>query len=272
MKLAISNIAWDPDEDEAVHALMQEYGVTGVEIAPTKIWETPAQVDRQDALDYAGTWKERGIEISSMQALLFGRPDLTIFGSAETRRSTLDYLKDIIRLGALLGAKALVFGSPKNRLVGGMPRAEAEEIACEFFHEIGVTAADYGTAFCIEPNPEDYGCDFVTTSRQGRELVSAVNHPGFCLHLDAAGMTMSHEDIGRELTDSVPGICHFHISEPGLKPVGTGSVDHAMFARVLKERGYDRWYSIEMAAQDGKDNLSVIDKSLGLVRQHYCNQ
>ena len=226
----------------------------------------------EDALAYVRSWKARGIEISSMQALLFGRPDLVIFGSAQARSATLDYLKDIIRLGGLLGAQALVFGSPKNRLVGEMPRTEANEIACEFFHEIGVAAAEHGTAFCIEPNPEDYGCDFVTNSTQGRELVAAVNHPGFCLHLDAAGMTMSQEAVETELANSIPGICHFHISEPGLKPVGTGAVDHAVFARSLRQLGYDRWYSIEMAAQDGEDNVAVLDKSLAVVRQHYCTQ
>ena len=44
MKLAVSNIAWEPDEDEAVYTLMQKYGVTGVEIAPTKIWDRPNEV------------------------------------------------------------------------------------------------------------------------------------------------------------------------------------------------------------------------------------
>ena len=271
MKLAISNIAWDPKEDESVCVLMRKYGVTGVEIAPTKIWDKPATVDRQDALDYAQSWKDRGIEISSMQALLFGRPDLVIFGDAESRQATLDYLTDIIRLGGLLGAQALVFGSPKNRLVGDLPRNEAMDIACEFFRAVGRAATENGTTFCIEPNPLDYGCDFITTSDEGRELVSAVNQPGFCLHLDAAGMTMSREDIEQQLAASVPGICHFHISEPGLKPVGNGNVDHGTFARILAECGYDRWYSIEMAAQGGQDNVAAIEASLGIVSHHYCN-
>ena len=82
---------------------------------------------------------------------------------------------------------------------------------------------------------------------------------------------MSHEDIERELVASAPGICHFHISESGLKPVGSGSVDHGVFARILSEQGYDRWYSVEMAAQDGEDNIRAIDRSLGIVRQHYRN-
>jgi sugar phosphate isomerase/epimerase len=270
MKLAISNIAWEPDEDEAVFRLMQEYSVTGVEIAPTKIWKDPTRASDKQVADYVRYWHDRGIAISSMQALLFGRPDLTIFESPEKRKATLDYLREIIRLGGQLGANALVFGSPKNRSVGDMPRSNAEEIAVEFFHALGVEAARNDTVFCIEPNPEQYGCDFVTTSREGRNLVARVNHPGFCLHLDAAGMTMSNENIEEELAESVPGICHFHISEPGLKPVGTGNVEHALFARILNMQGYSRWYSIEMVSQDGEDNVSVIEKALSSVKQNYC--
>ena len=39
-KLAVSNIAWEPAEDGAVYALMRKYGFSGLEIAPTRIFET----------------------------------------------------------------------------------------------------------------------------------------------------------------------------------------------------------------------------------------
>ena len=38
LKLAISNIAWDKADDEAVYAAMQQNGFTGLEIAPTRIF------------------------------------------------------------------------------------------------------------------------------------------------------------------------------------------------------------------------------------------
>lgn len=271
MKLAISNIAWNLDEDEMVSRLMQEYGVTGVEIAPTKIWDKPLDIGDQEISAYLRFWRNRGIEVSSMQALLFGRPDLTIFQTAEKRNQTLEYLKGMIRLGGRLGAKALVFGSPRNRLVNGMPREQAEEIAIGFFGKAGKAAADHDTILCIEPNPVAYECDFITTSAEGRSLVARVNHPGFGLHLDAAGMTLSQEDVASELAKSVPGICHFHVSEPNLQPIGTGGVDHAAFARALRERRYDRWVSVEMLAHDVTDNAMVIETALKTVRKHYVS-
>ena len=38
MKLAVSNIAWKEQHDEAVYTLMRHYGFTGLEIAPTRFF------------------------------------------------------------------------------------------------------------------------------------------------------------------------------------------------------------------------------------------
>ena len=37
-QLAISNIAWQKDEDAPVYAAMQQAGFTGLELAPTRIF------------------------------------------------------------------------------------------------------------------------------------------------------------------------------------------------------------------------------------------
>ena len=269
MKLAISNIAWERSEDEAISRLMQKYDVAGVEIAPTKVWPQPLTASIEEVATYAHFWQSRGIRVSSMQALLFGRPDLTLFETPEKRQDTLAYLKGIVQLAARLGAEVLVFGSPKNRLVGDMDSQLAEAIAVEFFQNLGEFAQNCGVIFCIEPNPKAYGCDFVTTSAQGRYLVARVKHPGFGLHLDAAGMTMSHEDIERELEQSVPHLRHFHISEPNLQPIGTGGVDHAVFAATLNKQGYSRWFSVEMRPPGATENVRGIDEALQVVRTYY---
>jgi D-psicose/D-tagatose/L-ribulose 3-epimerase len=54
--------------------------------------------------------------VFAAQALLFGRRDLTLFDDADTRQRTLDYLCIMVRVCARLGARALVFGSPKNAI------------------------------------------------------------------------------------------------------------------------------------------------------------
>src|SRR4029078_117158 len=98
--------------------------------------------------------------------------------------------------GAQLGAHALVFGSPKNRLRRSLEREEANEIAAEFLRELGEHAFAQRMALCIEANPPEYGGDFVTTTAEAVELCEMVDHPGIRLNADLGGMTLAGEDPG----------------------------------------------------------------------------
>jgi sugar phosphate isomerase/epimerase len=182
---------------------------------------------------------------------------LTIFDHAQKRKETLDYLSGMIRLAAKLGAKVLVFGSPKNRRVGNLSEVEIERIAVPFFRALGQVAMENEVTFCIEPNPTVYDCDFITTSRQGLELVLKVNSQGFGLHLDAAALTLSQEPIESAIEAAFGWLQHFHISEPQLAQIGTGRVDHGAFATTLARLHYKSWVSIEMRAED--PDLSLVN-------------
>jgi len=246
MRLAISNIAWDLQQEPQVSALLQRFGVEGVELAPTKIWPQPLLATAAEVLDYRRGWEGRGIGIVAFQALLFGRPELTIFESAEKRAQTLEYLGGIARLAQQLGARALIFGSPKNRFVGDLAPETAWAIAVDFFRRAGDLAAAHDAAFCIEPNPPEYGCDFVNNSVQAVELVKAVDSEGFRVHIDAGALAMASEQPERAIQNAVPWMNHFHISERNLSPIGTTGVDHAACAAALVDAGYRQWVSIEM--------------------------
>jgi sugar phosphate isomerase/epimerase len=269
MKIAISNIAWTLEEEPKIATLLQEKGVKGVEIAPTKIWTNPLEAKDIEIQNYRDFWQSYGIEIVAMQALLFGRNDLTIFESPELRQATLDYLTGIIKLGSKLGAKALVFGSPKNRHRGDLTPEQAQKIAQEFFGQVGEVAAAAQVYFCLEPNPVVYGCNFVINSQEGIELVKNTSSSGFRLHLDAAGMTLSEEDLAISLSQAFPYLCHFHISEPYLGQVGAGQVDHATLGKTLENLGYQGWTSIEMRSQSTESNLESVAQALATAQKFY---
>ncbi|HZS04868.1 MAG TPA: sugar phosphate isomerase/epimerase family protein [Blastocatellia bacterium] len=272
MKLAISNIAWDHSEEDAVADLLVAHGVRGVEIAPTKIWPAPDQVPDDSAREYRQYWASRNIEIVAFQSLLFGRPELEIFKTDEARRRTFDYLSQLVRLAAGLGAGVLVFGSPRNRVVGDLNPAEAMDIALDFFHSVGEVAARHGLCFCIEPNPAAYGCDFIRTAAEGCDLVRRVNHPAFRLHLDTGVMTMNGESYERAIEDSFEWMAHLHISEPQLGVTGSGTSGHDRVARQLRQLGYDRWISIEMRNGWTTPNTIAVQTSLDYVHKHYFGQ
>jgi D-psicose/D-tagatose/L-ribulose 3-epimerase len=279
MKFAISNIAWRADEDEAVAKRLPDFGITGIEIAPTRVWADPLRATSAHVTAQRRYWENHGLSIVAMQSLLFGHPELTLFGTEEKRAAMLTYLFGMISLARDLGAQVLVFGSPKNRKVGALSPTEAQAIAVPFFRELGNRAADAGVCFCIEPNPSYYDCDFVTTSAQGLALAAAVNSPGFGLHLDAAGMTLAGEDPDAALTAAAGHIRHFHVSEKDLAPIGAGSVDHARFGAALRRLDYKNWISVEMrptpvpAPESGSrvplPNLPNVQKALETLQSHY---
>jgi sugar phosphate isomerase/epimerase len=242
--------------------------VSGVELAPTKLWPKPLEVTEAEVLSYRRFWEGRSLRVVALQAILFGRSDLTIFENAAKRTKTLEYLDGMCRLAGWLGAAVLVFGSPKNRLVGSMPLAVADAVASEFFWRVGESAAKYGTAVCIEPNPVEYGCDFVTRAAEGARLVELVNNPGFGLHLDSGGMTLSG-DPPELLARYGPTLRHFHISEPHLQPIAHSPVDHAKLAAALRAGGYGGWVSIEMRPVQGVPPAEAVEAALRLAHQLY---
>lgn len=246
MRLAASNIAWPAEADVEAAALLVAHGATGVEVAPGRVCERPWEAPPARVAAYRGFWEDRGLPIVALQALLFGQGDLVLFADAATRRRLFDHLAGIIDLAAALGGTRLVFGSPKNRLRGGLGPAQAEAIAIPFFRALGRRAADRGVWLCLEPNPPAYGCDFLVDSRQVIEFVARVDQDGLGVHLDAGAMALAGESPAEVVMQAGPRWRHFHASEPGLAAVGTGGVDHAAVAAALGAAGYDGHVSIEM--------------------------
>lgn len=245
MKLAMSAIAWEPPDDEEAGRILREHGFVGVELAPTKIFPRPDSATDAEIATCRKAWEKRGLPIVALQALLFGRPDLTVFG--ETREATFDYLSRVIRLGARLGASALVLGSPRNRARGSLPMSQAWPRAVDFFARLGAVAAKAGTCLCIEPNPPRYGADFILDSKEALRLVEEVASPGFGLHLDAACAQLAGEDFPARIRASARVLRHVHLSEPDLAPVhASGTVDLSAIAAALRDISYSGYVSVEM--------------------------
>jgi sugar phosphate isomerase/epimerase len=267
MRLAVSNLAWSRPDDARAAAILVGAGAAGIELAPTKVWPEPLEVAPAAVRAYRSFWSEHGLEVVALQALLYGHPELVLFEGPRARRALLARLDGMAALAELLGAPVLVFGAPANRRRGELSAEAAREIATAFFREAGSLCADRGVVICIEPNPPESGCDFVTTLREGVELVRLVDSPGVRLHLDSAALTLAG-DQPAELVAAMPLLHHFHVSEPGLAPIGSGGVDHAGFGRALAAAGYCGWRSLELK-EAGLDELR---RSLALGAACYAGE
>jgi sugar phosphate isomerase/epimerase len=260
MKLAVSNLAWQMGEEAAAAKLLSDLGVRYIELAPTRQWPDLSQAPSREIAETRQFWADHGFEVVALQAILFGQPDLKVFADDATRARTLDYLDHTYHLAAGLGAKVLVFGSPKNRLRGELSPERAMDAAATFFAEAGRRAAAAGVVLCIEPNAPQYGCDFVTTAAEGQALVDRVNSPGFALHLDTGCMTMAGDPA--ENASKYPPR-HFHISAPNLGPVVEGAAAYDDFARQLRQAHYQNFVSIEMKPE-ATGNLERVEQAVKL--------
>jgi D-psicose/D-tagatose/L-ribulose 3-epimerase len=272
MRLAVSNIAWEAEDELAVAAALESLGVGHVEIAPTKVFADPLATTAAERDAYLRFWAEREITIVAFQSMLFGHPGLRLFDGRESRERTVAVLSGFIELAGSLGVGRLVFGSPKNRRVPeGMDSPVALSIAVDVFSALAEVAEDNGTCLCIEPNPEAYDCNFVTTARSGLDLVRAVDRPGFGLHLDAAGMTLAGDDVEKSIAESRAELRHFHASAPFLGPLESEVVDHAAAGRALADIGYEGFLSIEMRPSPlGRDGaVANVVEAVRLARDAY---
>lgn len=271
MRLAISNIAWDVSEDEAIAELLKRHGVDAIDVAPGKYFPDPAKATDEEIASVKRWWAQRCIEITGMQALLFGTTGLNVFGSAVVRHALLQHLTAVCRIGAGLGATRLVFGSPKNRDRNGLSDEQVAEIAIPFFRQLGDVAQAHGVQVCLEPNPPCYGANFMTTSAETAEIVRQVAHPAIRMQLDTGALTINGEDAAAVLKNSAPLIGHIHASEPELVPLGDGGTDHAKVTECVTRQLPTHVVSIEMLATKNEPHLVSVERALGVAIRHYRN-
>lgn len=269
MKIAISNIAWEHQEDEQIANLLKKENISGIEVAPTKIWPNPIKASKKTIIDYKNYWLKKGVKIVAIQSVLFGHPELTIFKDQETRNKTISYLSKMMTIASLLGAGIIVFGSPKNRRIGNLDYAKAMEIACDFFYQLAEISKKYNIFFCLEPNPPQYGADFILNADQAIDLIKKVNHSHFRLHLDSGTMILNKENYQETIKKGYQYLRHLHISEANLRSVPQNNDDHRIMAKTLKKLNYRHWVSIEMLGNPKTSNFNLVKKALEFVKSFY---
>lgn len=268
MKLSISNIAWENSLDPAVAEVLREQGVRYIDIAPGRYFSDPACATDAEIAAVASWWADQGIRFAGMQSLLFGTQGLNLFGSEEQQERMLEHLRAICHIGAVLDARKLVFGSPKNRDRTGLSDAEAAEVAIGFFSRLGDIAAKEGVTICLEPNPVIYGANFLTTTQEAFEFVSQLGYPAVKIQLDTGTILQNEEpaDIIRQVAGQIG---HIHISEPHLPPVGTNTKRHAELCATIGAIGYSAPVTLEMLVRSPLPVVETISESIRFAKSIY---
>lgn len=250
MKLAVSNIAWPAEQDAAAFEILAANGIRGIEVAPTRVWPNWQGASVRGISEFRRLLDSAGLMVSSLQAILFQKPELQLFGTAQDRRAMYEHLCYCADLAADLGADRLVFGAPKNRDRGALSQEDAFSLAVEFFAKVGEYYAERRLCLAFEANPTEYGCNFATDSRTAARLVRAAGSAGFMLHLDTACLSLAGESAVEAIEENIDILRHLHVSEPYLGGFSAPMAAHGPAAHALEESRYAGWVALEMRAQD----------------------
>lgn len=270
MKISISNLAWDQNEDIVVAKVLRDYDVGALDLAPTKVWKLPLKVSDVKLAEFKNFWQKNGQMIVSAQSVLYSRPELNIFSpSPKIKKEIFRYLSSMLNLTAKLGAKILVFGSPRNKRLNGLSSLAATKIAVDFFSRLGNVAKKENVFFCLEPNPREYNADFITNTSEAISLLQKINHSHVRLNMDTGAMFYNHEDYQKIIEKGFPFLSHFHVSEPNFVTPSEKFLDHKKIARILRSLNYQNYVSVEMIPKEKQGHLEKIRQALSLVLEIY---
>jgi len=252
MKLAMSNLAFGGRFDPLIAVSLKKAGLSGVELAPTAIWGTEKQPTSKQIRQERRRWADEGLQVPSIQSLLYGRSDLALF-DRETWPALRHRLMQMAEIADLLDAGVMVFGSPRNRVRGDLGVESATSMAAEFFSSLVEPLEHVDVILTLEPNPETYGADFMTTYQEVLTVVDEIKSLHIQPQIDTGCLHLSGEDPAMNVRQRVPA--HVHISAPGLGSLPDGDIDHEAFSERIRANGYRRWATVEML----HSNLAIGD-------------
>ncbi len=265
MKLGISNIGWLKNEDSIVLMGLGTLKFDTIEVAPLRVINDIFSYTDQEVRDYVKLCMQSGLSVGSMQSLLFGQPQLQLF---EDPQSMLNYLEIVCVLAKKLGVTQLVFGSPKNRIVPpGMTDAVAEDVAINFFRNLGDIAQNNNVVVVVEPNPVIYGCNFLTNTDQAAIFVRKLSHPAIRLHYDLGISVINNENITETIASIQDLLEHVHVSDLNLQPLSNFVAVQKLFD-ALKVINYQKNIVIEMK-MTGEENANIIFDTAQKVKTLY---
>jgi sugar phosphate isomerase/epimerase len=268
MQYAVSNIALTAFDHLDELPMIADLGITGLEIAPSRIWQDTWQgLSVSDIDAYGRALEAAGLQAVGLHSLFFDHPDLGLFRNPSGRARTLDFLVHLSGMCRDLGGKTLIWGGGRQRGEVGAQDAFEESVA--FMADLCNRIADHGTVFCFEPlGPQS--TDFINTAQDSLNIVRAVDHASLAVQLDAKALFQNDEVTLERFQAVAERLVHFHANEPDLGILGTsGDIDHAAMGEFLRAVGYDRFVSIEQRQLDTGAPIDNVSTSLELLKRCY---
>jgi len=236
LRFSLCNEVLQPTPFGAQCALAARLGYDGLEVAPFTLADNPLDITDGQAGVFRRMAEDSGLTVDGLHWLLVAPPGLSIVSEdAAARQRTVDVMRRLVELCALLGGRYLVHGSPKQRSVPpGSSRDQALARATDCFAQAGAAATSAGVVYCIEPL-STRETNLIHTIAEAAAIVDQVASPGLRTMVDcsAAGQ-MEGQSVPELLARWVPSghVAHVQVNDPNRRGPGQGAM---RFAPILRE-------------------------------------
>jgi D-psicose/D-tagatose/L-ribulose 3-epimerase len=226
---------------------IRKAGYTGIEIAPFTLADDPSTITPSARQEYKRIMAEEGLEFVGLHWLMVSPAGLHVTTPDHSLRArSWRHIHDLIDLCADLGPNGvMIFGSPKQRTsTGGLSPAEATKNYVDGMAAAGHRAAQQGVTLLIEALPPA-DTDVVTSLDEAAKWVAQISNPHVQTMFDSHNAISEAEPHAVLVDRHFPLIRHVHVNELDGKHPGRGDYDFKPVLRVLAERGYQGWISME---------------------------
>ncbi len=228
---------------------LESFGFEGIELWGNNLKE------RIDEVKIA--LKGRDLKVSTICS---GYGGCLLDPDKDERGKAIRDIKELLSLCADLQAVGLVvvpiFGPPKlPDLTPIMNVLELEKkLLVELLNELGEYAYSQGTYILLEPLNR-YETHFVKTLNDAKEILNATHRKGLKIMADFFHMNIEEANIPQSLSNNIDLIAHIHLADSNRLLPGMGHTDFASSFKVLKEKGYSGYMTLECGIPGDPDEL-----------------
>jgi sugar phosphate isomerase/epimerase len=224
----------------------RKVGYRGLEIAPFTLGESVDEISAARRKELRGIMRSEGLEFAGLHWLLVTPKWLHITtGEKDVRERSWQYFEKLIDFCGDLGGGIMVLGSPKQRGTRSATRAEAVRYLTEGLARVASRAAARKATICLEAL-DGKQTDVVNTMAEAVEVVRQVKQPAIQSMFDFHNVADEKEPSEVLVRRFYPLIRHVHINEMDGRHPSTGNYDFRPVLRVLREKKYRGWVSLEV--------------------------
>lgn len=255
MNLAVSNLAWDTNNENQIFKHLNSLGINKIEGVLSKLgnWDT---LDSKKIIEYKNYLNSNSIEVKSLQSIFFNT------GISDIRETDkiISHIKKLISLSEILGVNVLVFGSPNLR----KNSIGIDEHLVELFYNIDSLLMNTDIELSIEPNMKEYGGDFFVKIKDIVSFIEDNNFKKIKTMIDTHNLEGEDDDVCECFIKFKNLINHVHVSEKKLSPI-TPSTKHTLFSDELKKHNYNGIITYEVFPNDSLiDSISTFKKTYSI--------